>query len=563
MKKYILAISALLGLAAVQSCDEISIDEKVAHEPVISSFTPASAPVGALVDVTGEYLNNVTEAYIGGVRVEIAEKVSNTRLSIRVVDGVTSGRLALVNPTGKGESGSDFTCSFAVPELTPSLIQASAEMGEEILLSGQRLNAVKKVYFTADGETVPHEAVIVNRSDDEMVVKVPYVENASAHITLVYSDGKSDVETAAASAPAISVIRYVPVFNSYTFERTAVGRSITLSGEYLGNVDRVMVGDWEAQVIKSANSLTFTVPAGDFPDGDTTVELKAWYFDNNESITLKDDFVVFVPFVKFWQDVQTWAQGRVPENSYASFFSPENGIVYANSDWKSVLDPVAMRLQNSQWGSANTPKPGVVSDTDYSSVVPYFFFSAVSGNVLQVNSPANSNSQIKNFFVDATSTPSNDFRVPGSNNNMPGTPILAFRPLSPDNATENALIQKVLKDEIDNINEELFPIDVDKSTIAGISVSSFAGGVKSDKFCDHQTSSLAADPGYKLDAVLLVAYYHNNGYNSASRAANIKRLGLIHIKQIDWGVYNNSNFGASCVTFDCYWQKYDYDYSKL
>ena len=440
MKKYILAISALLGLAAVQSCDEISIDEKVAHEPVISSFTPASAPVGALVDVTGEYLNNVTEAYIGGVRVEIAEKVSNTRLSIRVVDGVTSGRLALVNPTGKGESGSDFTCSFAVPELTPSLIQASAEMGEEILLSGQRLNAVKKVYFTADGETVPHEAVIVNRSDDEMVVKVPYVENASAHITLVYSDGTSDVETAAASAPAISVIRYVPVFNSYTFERTAVGRSITLSGEYLGNVDRVMVGDWEAQVIKSANSLTFTVPAGDFPDGDTTVELKAWYFDNNESITLKDDFVVFVPFVKFWQDVQTWAQGRVPENSYASFFSPENGIVYANSDWKSVLDPVAMRLQNSQWGSANTPKPGVVSDTDYSSVVPYFFFSAVSGNVLQVNSPANSNSQIKNFFVDATSTPSNDFRVPGSNNNMPGTPILAFE--GEHGPTKWALISK-------------------------------------------------------------------------------------------------------------------------
>ena len=550
-------------MGALQSCDDISVDEKVAHEPVISSFTPTSAPVGAEVVITGEYLNDVSEAYIGSVAVEIAQKVSNTMMSIRVVDGVTSGTIALVNGEGRGESDASFTCSFAVPSLTASLIQAQAEMGEEILLSGSNLNAAKAVYFTAEGETTLHEAAIITRSDDELVVKVPYVENASAHITLLYSDGSSDQQTPVSGAPSITVIRYVPVFNAYSFERTAVGRSITLSGEYLGNVDRIMVGDWEAPVIKTANSLTFTVPAGEFPDGDTTVELKAWYFDNNESITLKSDFVVFVPFVKFWQNVQVWAQGRVPENTYMSFFSPETGIVYANSDWKTVLDPVAMRLQNSQWGSANTPKPGVVSDEDYYSVPPYFFVSALSAGTLQFNSPANSNSQIKNFFIDATSTPSNDYRVPGSNNNMPGTPILAFRALSPDNATENALIQKVLNDEIDNINEALFPIDVAGSKIAGISVSSFAGGLASSNFCDHPNSPLVALPGYKLDAVLLVAYYHNYGYDSASRAANIKRLGLIHVKQIDWGVYNNSNFGASCITFDCYWQKYDYDYSKL
>ena len=71
------------------------------------------------------------------------------------------------------------------------------------------------------------------------------------------------------------------------------------------------------------------------------------------------------------------------------------------------------------------------------------------------------------------------------------------------------------------------------------------------------------DPGYKLDAVILVAYYNNYGYNAESRASGIRRLGLLHIKQIDWGVYNNSNLGASAVTFDCYWQKYDYDYSKV
>lgn len=561
MKKYILLLAAAAFLAV--SCDRVYVDEVVPHEPVITAFTPASAPVGAEVTVTGEYLNEVTAAYIGDIKVDIAARISNTRLVIKVVSGVTSGVIKLVNAQGTGSSEATFNCSFAVPEIAASLLQAEAEMGENIMLSGSHLLSVKKVIFTAEGQTEGHEGQIISGTDEELIVKVPYVEDASARITMTYFNGKGDEATPLASAPHITVIRYVPHFNAYEFEKTAVGRSITLTGEYLNNVDRITVGEWEAQVFKSAGELTFTIPAGEFPDGDTVVPLTAWYFDNNESIVLAESFTVFVPYVKFWENLQAWAQGRVADNTYASFFCPENGKLYENAKWKTDLDPVAMRLHNAQWGSANVPKPGVVSDEDYNSVLPYFFFSAVSGNVLQVNGPANSNGQIKNFFVDATSTPSNDYRVPGGNDNLPGTPIITFRYLSPGNATENELIQKVLNDQIEKIDEATFPIDVANSTIAGISVTSLSGGLKSSAWCDHQTASLTDDPGYKLDAVFIVAYYKNYGYNPDQRAAGIKRLGLLHVKQIDWGNYNNSNFGASVVTFDCYWQKYDYDYSKL
>ena len=564
MKKYLLLLAAAAFLAA--SCDRVYVDEIAPHEPVITAFTPASAPVGAEVTVTGEYLSDVTAAYIGDVKVDIATKISNTRLVIKVVSGVTSGVVKLVSAQGTGLSEATFHCTFAVPEIAASLLQAQADMGESIMLSGTNMLSVKKVFFTAEGYTEGHEAQILSGTDDELIVKVPYVEDATARITMTYFNGTADVETPQASAPSITVMRYVPHFNAYEFEKTAVGRSITLTGEYLNNIDRITVGEEEAQVYKSEGELTFTVPAGDFPDGDTVVPLTAWYFDNNESIVLTESFTVYVPYIKFWENIQAWAQGRVPENSYASFFSPENGKLYENAKWKTDLDPVAMRLHNAQWGSANVPKPGVVSDEDYNSVVPYFFFSAVSGNVLQVNGPANSNGQIKNFFVDATSTPSNDFRVPGGNDNLPGTPIIAFRYLDPGNATENELIQKVLNDEIEKLDEETFPIDVTNSTIAGISVTSLAGGVKSSSWCDHQTTTLADDSGYKLDAVFIVAYYQNYGYNPDQRAAGIKRLGLLHVKQIDWGVYTNgstTNYGSTVVTFDCYWQKYDYDYSKL
>ena len=560
MKKYILILSAL---TAVLACDAISVEESVEHAPVITSFTPQSGPAGTVVDIQGEYLQDVTEAYIGTVKVDIVSKISSTFLKVEVNQSVTSGPVKLVNTTGDGLSDGSFSATFAVPAITASLLQESAEMGSNIMINGDHLSSATAVLFTAEGYTDAHQAEIVTRNADEIIVKVPYVEAENAKITLKYYDGSAQAETPLAGAPAIKIIRYVPHFNDFSFEKTAVGRSVTLAGEYLNNVDRITVGEWEAPIYKSANSLTFTIPAGDFADGETVVALKAWYFDNNESVTLAPDFTVFVPFVKFWENVVAWCQGRVEQNSYASFFSPENGKLYENAKWKTDLDPVAMELHGSQWGSANQPKAGVVSDSQYNSVVPYLFFSAVSGNVLQINSPANSNGQLKNFFTAATGTPANDYRVPGGNDNIPGTPILAFRPLSTANETENALIQKVLADQIEKIDEATFPIDVENSRIAGISVSSFAGGVKSSVFCDHQTATMVDDPGYKLDAVILVAYYNNYGYNPDSRASGIRRLGLLHIKQIDWGVYNNSNLGASAVTFDCYWQKYDYDYSKV
>ena len=563
VSKYIVLTS--ISVLAAFGCDQVHIDEVQLTPPVVESFSPASAPVGAEVRVEGKSLNNVTEAYIGTVKVDIMEKVSDTRLSIRVANGVTKGKIKLVNSVGEGISGSDFNCTFAVPVITASLLQAEAEMGDEVLISGKDLGAVTKVLFTAEGHTEGHSAEILVASAEEIVVKVPYVEEPKAKITFGYFDGNGESFTSLSDAPSINVIRYVPKFDAFTLERTAVGRSIILTGSYLNNIDKVMVGDYEAPLFKEAGKITFTVPAGNFEDGETTVKLVAWYFDNNESIVLDPAFVVFVPFVKYWENVRTWAQGRTENNEYTSFFSPENGTVYENAKWKDVLDPVALKHNGDQWSAANTPKPGAVTDEEYNSVLPYFFFSAVSGNVLQINSPANSNSQLKNFYISFAGTPANDYRVPGSNNNMPGTPILAFRYLNPSStvAAETALIEKVKSGKLDNINEALFPIDIEAGTVAGISVASFAGAIKSDKWCDHQTAELKADPGYKTDAVFLVAYYTNNGYSKEAPAKNIRRLGILHVTGIDWGVYNNSNFGDTKITFNCYWQKYDYDYSKL
>ena len=47
-------------------------------------------------------------------------------------------------------------------------------------------------------------------------------------------------------------------------------------------------------------------------------------------------------------------------------------------------------------------------------------------------------------------------------------------------------------------------------------------------------------------------------------ADNIKRIGVLHIKTVDFKLYNNTNApSSSSIEFDMYWQKHDYDYSKV
>jgi hypothetical protein len=48
---------------------------------------------------------------------------------------------------------------------------------------------------------------------------------------------------------------------------------------------------------------------------------------------------------------------------------------------------------------------------------------------------------------------------------------------------------------------------------------------------------------------------------AANAAENIKRIGFLHIKHVDFKLYNNTKAPSSSrVTFDMYWMKHDYQY---
>lgn len=558
MKKAFLYILSALCITFV-SCDKVSVIDTTEYAPEVTSFTPMSAPVGAEIVVTGKNLHNVVRAYIGEAPVTICQKVSDKRLSIRVTEDVTSGTIRLENTVGVGESADVFTVSFAVPSVNAGILQSSAVMGGEMMIAGESLNSVIDVLFTAEGFETAHTATIISRSDEEIIVRVPYVESSNAAITLTYNNGSEVVATELASAPKLEIIRYVPVFDTYTYERTAVGRSITLTGEHLDKVDRILVGEFAANMSKQEKSLTFTIPAGDFADGETQTTIVAEYFDGNETIVLSPNFTVYVPFVKYWENITVSSHGKTGLNQ--CFFSPETGLVYANADWRTTLDPISFQYLGNTCSAAQTPS---VTVEEYNSVNPYFFFYINNQNAIAINSPANSASLLKNFWIGNLSGDAN--RLPGANGNCYGTPVMAYRYLNEANATEKAIIDAVHAGAIENIDETLYPIDATALTIAGVSVASLSGA--NSDWSKGVISDLTKDAVYNIDKVVMVLYFDHAGFNkdAVDNLKHIKRIGFVNVKKIDYKVDpTNSSHAAllSEITFNCYWQKYDYDFSKL
>ena len=558
MKRYYCIWLLAIGFWLLTACDKTSMNEQTISAPHIEAFSPTSGSIGTDIVITGSSLDDVVSAAIGGESVELVEKVSNQRLTIRVTGAAKSGPITLKNNVGETESEEIFTVEHPVPTINASSIPQQLEMGNKLLIRGQHLNVISAVIFTAVGATEGHEAAIVSQSAHEIVVKVPYVERDDAHISFRYFDGTKDVVTPESAVPQVVIARYQPNVTTTTFAPAYVGEVITLEGTYMNKIDKVLLGSIECVVTSQTETqLKFLVPTSDtFADGDNLLPLSIVYFDGIETKVLAEQFTVKVPFVYFWKDRTVWGQGRdVPE--MASFFSPETGIAYHNSLWRDKLDPISYQKQAATCSAAQKP---AVTEQEYNSVVPYFFFSGVNAGNLQINSPAGSTGQLKNFYFQNNSA--NDYRVTGANANCYGTPVMTYLYLNPSTASHQGLISEIANGGLEKIDEATFPIDTDAKTCRGISISSVANTVNQTVFAPG-IFTVGQEKSADIDAYMMVFYYNYLGLDANNKSLNIKRIGILHIKHIDFKMWNNTSAPSSSgITFDMYWMKHDYDYSK-
>lgn len=539
-------------------CDSTSMKDVAISSPEVLSFSPESGSIGSEVIVTGEYLDDVVSATIGGGKVTILQKVSNQRLSLKVTDQARSGKIVLTNSIGEGVSEAEFTLEYPAPVVSQTGVPSEVEMGNNLLLSGSHMNVVSAVLFTAaEGGTAGNEAEIVSQNENEIVVKVPYVESDRAVVTFKYFNGTENVETSSSSAPQLTVKRYEPEVTTNVFEPANVGDVVVLEGTYLNKIDKVLVGDIECKIMsKTESELQFVVPTSDsFKNGDNIVPLKISYFDGRETPVLKEEFIVRVAFVYYWENKTIYAQA----GETSAFFSPETGLVYSNDVWSKDVDPIAAAGKNT-CDPANIPS---VSEKDYNSVNPYIFISGSSSKYnLAINSPANSNGQLKNFKT------SDKASITGGSSYY-GTPALSFAYLDPEANPDCAeLVNNVKIGNIKNIDEKTFPLDVGKKTCAGIKPSVSAAPT-TDIWAKEEFEAGVNKTNVKLDAVFLVFYYNVKGYDNKATDKNpvrdVKRIGLMYIKSADFKMKEGTEKdpSASSITFDMYWQKQDYDYSKI
>ncbi|MDE7078099.1 MAG: DNA-binding protein, partial [Alistipes sp.] len=510
--------------------------------------------------VTGRHLHAVTSARIGGREVRILERVSNTQLSIVATRDARTGSIELTNSVGTTASEATLTIDYPVPVIRAEELPSEVDMFGELTLKGRYMAVVRKVIVT-DGTGQGREAEIRSQDAAEVVIRVPYVETPTARITLRYDEADTEAETPLDSAPQIGIVRLVPTLDALDFDRLIVGRITTLRGTNLDQITAVKVGGVEANIAsQSAAELRFTVPAVEgFEEGDANATtLTIDYFDGFESQAVCETIPATVLAFNIWEGVTTFCQNFACLR-LESFFSPETGVVYHNSRWRTEVDPVSYGKLGAVCSKNNVPS---ITEEEYNSVNPYFFFSGNTGTqgntnycTLQINSPAGSNGQLKNFPFEANNNSA--YRLlPG---NGYGTPALTFRYLDPAVANEKALADKVRNLDFRTIDETAFPIDTEQKTVAGVNLKTPVASTNSSIWAPGIFTPGVEQLATPVDAVLLVLYYNYKGMTDDA-LSNVKRIGFVHIVSANYRPLNGVAPALSDVTYNVYWQKEDYKY---
>lgn len=579
MKK-ILSIAA--ALLVVLSCnEELSYDRYEILPPVVDAIWPVEATIDTQVTITGENLNNVNSVTIGGYEVEIMSKVSDKELIVYASSTGRSGSVEVFAADGSSSASSQsFSYKYVAPTLDAVELADSGEIGDSYYISGTMLNVVEEVFFVAysaqDALSENRDVVsaeILTQTARDIVVKLPFVSAEHAKISLSYFDGEEHVTTDA-SQKAVEIVRLIPVVSTNYFPTTDVGLRMTIGGENLDKIENVFIGGFDAEISsQSASSLTFKVPAGDFVDGaNPSNQIVISYFDAQATQVLSSDFTVYVPMVKFWEDVLLGCQDKSVYT--ANFFSLEDGIVYDNALYATMVDPIACQYINydnsSTWDGTTCLASNVpaVSQAEYDQVNPYIYITSQSSGGVFFTSPANSYSSIRNFYIDGSSTTV----YGGSKASFAGTPVVYYRYLNPLITAERVLANKVINKQITTIDLDEFPIDDALKTIAGVNLDKDNGGTAASGSIGHTldtqgwAGTTSVELGQKIEpnTVIMVLYYDHNGYSTNSLSNNtnivghIKKIGFIHVKEFTFASSTNdvAKATASSVLADIWWQKY-------
>ncbi len=172
--------------------------------PTITSFTPATGPVGTTVTVTGTNFTGATGATLNGVAVANFMFMSATSVMFDVPAGATTGTIAVTTPGGTGTSATVFTVTTAAPTIT-GFTPTTGAAGATVTVTGTNLTGATSVTVggvAITGFTVVNATTITFMLPAAAVTGPIVVTTAGGTVT---STGTFTV-TVAAVTPVISTL---------------------------------------------------------------------------------------------------------------------------------------------------------------------------------------------------------------------------------------------------------------------------------------------------------------------------------------------------------------------
>jgi PKD repeat protein len=189
--------------------------------PTISSFTPASGPVGALVNVYGTTFNDVTSVKFNGTPVLTYQVNSLTWISAYVPLGATTGPISVTTPSGTATSSIPFTVTGVAPTIS-SFTPTSAPVGTSLDILGTGFSGASSVTFNGTNASFTVD------SDSELHATVPSGATTGP-IAVTTASGT------ATSASLFTVVPDTPPRAAFTFSCT--GLSCSFEGSVSSDPD--------------------------------------------------------------------------------------------------------------------------------------------------------------------------------------------------------------------------------------------------------------------------------------------------------------------------------------
>ena len=240
------------------SADTFTVTGDPIVRPTISSFTPASGPVGTVITVTGTNLQQVRLAMLGGSADAVPYNVSSNSLQFSVPTGASTGRIRVMNTVYDAYSSNSFTItSGTAPSPMPfvsGFSPTSGPVGTVVTVTGTGFTGATSAQIG-----VSSVVAVGNVTSTSLTFTVP--SGATSGMIRISNGANSDTSD---SGFTVTVPAAVPTITGFSPASGPVGTVITVSGTGFTGVTTAQVGASAAVAVGNvtSTSLTFTVPSG-------------------------------------------------------------------------------------------------------------------------------------------------------------------------------------------------------------------------------------------------------------------------------------------------------------